>query len=249
MDRLETLASSETDADLILKGFIAEDAVHPDDQVGLLIPSYDLGKVFGPSHFEPRPLRDGTILFPVRNDPCLVALDEEGEAHLLTWWAADPTNAANLVTQAELDALNTSLDARLDALELRSGWAADGTNSVAAGATEPLEGGAEIYDPENVGTAVAYTVPRTAVYTVWAWAELQNVLAGAELQMDLLVGGVVTGRPLIRDWNSGGAGASAIGGGHITRAFVAANVISAQVRNGDSATRNILWRLTIKEGV
>lgn len=94
MERLETLASAPEVEDVITTGYIANDAEHPDDLVGLLIPSYDLGRVFGPSHFEPRTLQDGTMLLPQRNDPCLVGFDEEGEAHLLIWWAADPTEPA-----------------------------------------------------------------------------------------------------------------------------------------------------------
>lgn len=92
MDRLGTLANDDNpDLEPIVNGVIAEDAVHPDDQISVTIPSYDNGKTFGPSHFAPRPLQDGTILLPSRGDECLVGIDDDGEAHILTWWAADPT--------------------------------------------------------------------------------------------------------------------------------------------------------------
>lgn len=92
MERLESLATHDPPEHSILKGYIAEDATTPNDEVSVLIPSYDMSKRFGPVTFMPRPLSDGSgVLLPTRYDPCLVGIDEEGEARLITWWAEDPT--------------------------------------------------------------------------------------------------------------------------------------------------------------
>lgn len=103
MERLDSLATYNSVEDRVTRGYIADDASHPDDEVGVLIPSYDVSKVFGPVHFAPRPLQDGSILLPARMDPCLVVLDDNDEADLINWWVADPTNPVNRVTQTEFN--------------------------------------------------------------------------------------------------------------------------------------------------
>lgn len=145
-----------------------------------------------------------------------------------------------------LGQIQTTVRGLQAALATARGWSAEGTNTVTGGTPEVLEAGTEIYDPEGAGSAVAYTVPRAGAYAVWAWCELQNVNAGAEVLMSLVVNGSVVGRPLVRDWNSGAAGASAIGGGHFPRVFAKGDVITAQVSHSDGVNvRSVFWRLTV----
>jgi hypothetical protein len=105
---LQSIANSEFVGEpQIIKGYIADDATSPNDEVEAMLPT--------------------------RNDPCVVALDEDDNAVLLSWWSEDPTSAADRVTQPELDALDT----RLDAIEGRAGprgWGRFACTSITAGA-------------------------------------------------------------------------------------------------------------------
>jgi hypothetical protein len=121
---MDAITNQRETASVVVKGYIAEDAATPNDEIHVLIPSYDMSRQFGPSTFTPRPLMDNSVMLPARNDPCLVALDEDDNAHIVRWWASDPTDPVNRVTQAELDAAvaarvtaDNGLDARLDLLE------------------------------------------------------------------------------------------------------------------------------------
>lgn len=92
MDDLTTLANANGRGLRIFKGLIAEDATGPNDMVPVRIPTYDPSRQFGPCHFAPRLLNDGSPLFPNRNDECTVCLDENDNAEILNWWAEDPTD-------------------------------------------------------------------------------------------------------------------------------------------------------------
>ena len=93
-DNLRTLATTNHDTTRIYRGLIATDAVTPNDLVEVRIPEYHAGRTFGPCYFTPRPLLSGGLLFPIRNDPCVVALDEHENAELISWWQSDPTSAS-----------------------------------------------------------------------------------------------------------------------------------------------------------
>jgi hypothetical protein len=88
---LSSLANPSAPGPRIFRGFIAEDATDPNAQVEVRIPAYNASRTFGPCSFMPRPLRSGGLMYPIRNDPCLVALDENEQADLINWWAEDPT--------------------------------------------------------------------------------------------------------------------------------------------------------------
>lgn len=92
MDDLTTLANRPGRGSRIFRGLIAEDAETVNDELKARLPAYDPSRQFGPFHFHPRPRADGVgVLLPSRNDPCLVALDENDQADLLSWWVEDPT--------------------------------------------------------------------------------------------------------------------------------------------------------------
>jgi len=114
MDDLTTLANQRGRGLRIFQGLIAEDATGPNDVVPVRIPRYDPTRQFGPCHWAPRMLNSGTPLWPMRNDECLVALDENDQAEIINWWAEDPTLITN------------SVSTRVSALEqwrnARKGW-------------------------------------------------------------------------------------------------------------------------------
>jgi hypothetical protein len=100
---LSSLANQPPEGSQIFRGKIADDATSPNDLIHVRIPDYHPGQQFGPCRFSPRPLMDGGTLLPLRDDPCLVALDENDEAELINWWAEDPTddlyvNAGSILT-------------------------------------------------------------------------------------------------------------------------------------------------------
>lgn len=150
----------------ILKGFIAEDAATPDSEINVLLPAYDLSRQFGPSTFQPRPLLDGSVMLPARNDPCLVALDEHDNAHILTWWASDPTSDANRVTQAEFDALG----ARVGAIELGLPVLTDYTQ-IATVFPAPVAGDEFYFRPQvsGAGTEILWRFRYTDSSLAWPW--------------------------------------------------------------------------------
>lgn len=111
MEQLESLVTPPPPGARIFRGLIGEDAASPNSSISVRVPAYHASRSFGPCYFAPRPLQDGSLLLPQRNDPCLVALDENEEAELLSWWAADPTSEAGRVTQSEHDALVSRVSA------------------------------------------------------------------------------------------------------------------------------------------
>jgi hypothetical protein len=141
MDDLSTLANSPGRGLRIFRGLIADDAADANDVVNVRIPTYDPGRTFGPCPWAPRVLNDGTPLWPMRNDGCLVALDENDQAEILNWWAEDPTLIANRVTQAEHDALAgrvTNLEKFTEPARLDYGPAGQSSNFTSP--IEPLHG-------------------------------------------------------------------------------------------------------------
>lgn len=73
------------------KGRIADDATGPNDEVGVIVPSYDERRPFGPVRFTPRPSwLGGQPLLPSRGDPCTVGFDEDGDIFIIEWWVKDP---------------------------------------------------------------------------------------------------------------------------------------------------------------
>jgi hypothetical protein len=91
MENLSSIANTRGRGSRLYRGLIAEDATGPNDTVPVRIPSYEPARQFGPCHWFPRTLADGTLLFPIRNDGCLVALDENDQAEIVNWWSDDPT--------------------------------------------------------------------------------------------------------------------------------------------------------------
>jgi hypothetical protein len=116
MDDLNTLANQRGRGLRVFRALIADDATDSNDLVNVRIPAYDPSRQFGPCHWAPRILNDGTPLWPNRNDQCLVALDENDQAEILNWWAEDPT----------------SVDFRPQTIQLRPpvfGWTSNFTTS------------------------------------------------------------------------------------------------------------------------
>lgn len=105
MDNLSSIATTPGRGSRLYRGLIAEDAIGPNDTVPVRIELYDPTRQFGPCHWSPRTLADGSPMYPMRNDECLVALDENDQAEIVNWWADDPTSATDRVTQTEYDAL------------------------------------------------------------------------------------------------------------------------------------------------
>jgi hypothetical protein len=91
MDDLSTLANSRGRGLRIFRALIGDDATGANDTVNVRIPAYEPSRNFGPCHWAPRILNDGSPLWPMRNDECIVALDENDQAEIINWWADDPT--------------------------------------------------------------------------------------------------------------------------------------------------------------
>jgi hypothetical protein len=128
MQDLRSLATPSAVPPQVYRGLIGDDATGPNDQVTVRVPAYDASRSFGPCYVTPRPLRSGALLYPVRNDPCVVALDENEQAEILVWWANDPTADANAASRlTSLETSRTADEARLTTLETwyDSGWLAD----------------------------------------------------------------------------------------------------------------------------
>jgi hypothetical protein len=113
MQDLRSLVTTPAAPPRVYRGLIGDDATGPNDQVTVRVPAYDASRSFGPCYVTPRPLRSGALLYPVRNDPCVVALDENEQAEILVWWANDPTADANAASRL------TSAESRLTSAETR----------------------------------------------------------------------------------------------------------------------------------
>ena len=122
-------------------------------------------------------------------------------------------------------------------------WYASGTQLLNGGTTVGING-TEGYDSEGVGTGISYTAPRDGAYRIDGWVELQNPNADKRAIITWRKNGVDQGRPLACIF-SNVAGNSVSAGGFVFATLAAGDVVTAVITNGDTAQRNIAWKLAV----
>lgn len=80
------VARGEIPRSQIRGGWIAQTADEVEDDLEVVVPSFDETYRHGPCKWPTRVDDDGGLVYPTREDPCLVAFDEEGEPQIILWW-------------------------------------------------------------------------------------------------------------------------------------------------------------------
>lgn len=72
----------------IVRGKIANTPASEDADLWVTVPAFHHSERWGPCPFAPRVNAAGAQALPSEGDPCLVALDEDGNGHVVLWWPA-----------------------------------------------------------------------------------------------------------------------------------------------------------------